>query len=67
MDIQKTYGKDCISSVSQFIETHNVKLEGLKEQEVKKRQTSYGKNQIKQTKPKKWYNYLWESFRSPFN
>ena len=67
MDIQKTYGKDCISSVSQFVETHNVKLEGLTEQEVKKNQASYGKNQIKQTKPKKWYNYLWESFRSPFN
>ena len=67
MDIQKTYGKDCISSVSQFVETHNVKLEGLTEQEVKKNQASYGKKQIRQTKPKKWYHYLWESFRSPFN
>ena len=67
MDIQKAYGQDCVNSVSQFVETHQVNLEGITEEEVKKRQTSYGKNQIKQAKPKKWYHYLWESFRSPFN
>ena len=27
----------------------------------------YGPNEIKQTKPKKWYNYLLESLFSPFN
>lgn len=67
MDIQKSYGKDCVSNVSQFIQMHQVKLEGLTEEIAKKRQTNYGKNQIKQAKPKKWYHYLWESFHSPFN
>jgi len=35
--------------------------------QVEERQIKYGKNQMKKAKPKKWYNYLWESFKSPFN
>ena len=38
MDIQKSYGKDCVSNVSQFIQMHQVKLEGLTEEIAKKRQ-----------------------------
>lgn len=67
IDIQKIYGKICRDSVEEFIEKNHIDKKGLTEKEVINKQAKYGKNQIKQLKPKKWYHYLWQSFASPFN
>ncbi|MCI9177562.1 MAG: hypothetical protein HFJ28_03080 [Clostridia bacterium] len=64
----KQYGQICMQNPKEFLEKNKVVVEtGLSIEEVKKRQVAYGKNQIKQAKPKKWYRYLWESLVSPFN
>ena len=40
---------------------------GLTENEVDQNLKKYGKNEVKQAKPKKWYHYFSQSFFSPFN
>lgn len=40
---------------------------GLSIEDAKLRLQNYGLNEIKQSKPKKWYNYFIESLLSPFN
>ncbi len=68
IDIQKTYGEICMEDVRTFLEKNKVEIEkGLTYKQVLKSQAKYGKNEIKQAKPKKWYNYLWESFLNAFN
>ena len=67
INIKQTYGKVCRDSVEDFLKENNILQDGLTETEVKKRQLKYGKNQMKQAKPKRWYHYLWQSFSSPFN
>ncbi len=67
IDIQKAYGEVCRSSVEEFLQKNKVSEKGLTTEEVQKRQAQYGKNEMKQTKPKKWYHYLWQSFVNPFN
>lgn len=67
LDIQKVYGEVNNSSVEDFLQKNQLSVEGLIQEEVVKRQEKYGKNQMKQSKPKKWYHYLWQSFSSPFN
>jgi len=67
IDIQKVYGEVNNSSVKEFLEKNQLSVDGLEKEEVIKRQEKYGKNQMKQAKPKKWYHYLWQSFSSPFN
>lgn len=67
LDIQKVYGEVNNSSVEDFLQKNQLSVTGLTQEEVTKRQEKYGKNQMKQSKPKKWYHYLWQSFSSPFN
>ncbi len=69
MNIQKEYGQDCLIEVEELMQKYETPLEkiGLSQSKVKQRQLKYGKNQIKQAKPKKWYHYLWDSFKNPFN
>ncbi|MCI9247088.1 MAG: HAD-IC family P-type ATPase, partial [Clostridia bacterium] len=67
IDVQKVYGEVNNSSVKEFLEKNQLSVDGLEKEEVIKRQEKYGKNQMKQAKPKKWYHYLWQSFSSPFN
>lgn len=67
IDIQKVYGEVNNSSVEDFLQKNQFSVNGLSQEEVVKNQEKYGKNQMKQTKPKRWYHYLWQSFSSPFN
>ena len=62
------YGEDCIMSVEAFKGKYNINSEkGLSNEEAQNNLKKYGINQIKQAKPKKWYNYLISSLLSPFN
>ena len=40
---------------------------GLNSKQAEYMLQKYGVNEIKQTKPKKWYNYFLESLFTPFN
>ena len=61
------YEKECTLKVEEFLKEYNYKKRGLNSNEVKNNFTKYGKNIIKQKKPKQWYNYLFESMFSTFN
>ena len=61
------YEKECTLNVEEFLKEYNYKKRGLNSNEVKNNFTKYGKNIIKQKKPKQWYNYLFESMFSTFN
>ena len=65
LEIIKKYGNLCTSSIQEISENYN--LYGLKNEEAIQNIQKYGVNEIKQSKPKRWYNYLLESLFSPFN
>ena len=67
VNINKLYGTQSSLNKDQFIESFNIKESGLTTNEVTNRINKYGLNEIKQAKPKKWYNYLLKSLFSPFN
>ena len=66
-NVQKLYGEDCFEDVYELQEKYATKDSGLSEEDAKERLKKYGKNQVKQSKPKKWYSYLLSSLLSPFN
>ena len=61
------YERECTSSVEDFLKEKNFKKRGLNYSDVKSNLSKYGKNIMKQKKPKQWYNYLFESLFSTFN
>lgn len=62
------YENDSIISVEEYKAKRNINEKiGLTDEEIKENINKYGFNQIKQNKPKSWYNYLFESIMSPFN
>ena len=61
------YEKECISSVEEFVKENDFKKRGLTTTEARNNLAKYGKNMMKQKKPKQWYNYLLESLFSTFN
>lgn len=61
------YEKECTSSIEEFITENNFKKRGLTTSEARNNLAKYGKNMMKQKKPKQWYNYLLESLFSTFN
>lgn len=67
VNIRREYGKECTLPVENFKKEKNISNNGLTKEEVNKSQQQYGKNEVKQSKPKKWYHYLFASFTSPFN
>ena len=68
IDIKKLYGEECTLSKEEFIKTFHVKENGLSTEEAYNLlHNKYGLNQISQSKPKKWYNYFFESLFSTFN
>ena len=66
-DISKEYGQDCIDDINSFLNKYATNINGLNTQEANNRINKYGLNVLKQKKPKKWYNFLWESLINPFN
>ena len=67
IDVLKMYGKECTLPKDEFIKTYKVNENGLSSSIAEERLRKIGLNEMKQTKPKKWYNYFLESLFSPFN
>jgi magnesium-transporting ATPase (P-type) len=67
VNIEQLYGKECILSKEEFVKQYHVNEKGLSSNEAETKIHKYGLNEIRQAKPKKWYNYLLESLFSPFN
>ena len=67
VDIEKVYGHLCKMPKQDFLKKFNVKEEGLNNHEVEERLHKYGHNEVTQSKPKKWYHYLFSSLFTPFN
>lgn len=68
IDVKKLYGKECISTVDEFISDMNLNIEkGLNNNQVEKNFIKCGKNELNNAKQKKWYQYFFNSLISPFN
>ena len=67
IDVLKMYGKECTLPKDEFIKTYKVNENGLSSSIAEERLRKIGLNEMKQAKPKKWYNYFLESLFSPFN
>lgn len=67
VDIIEMYGNDVICTKEKFISMHKVEQKGISEDEAIKKLQTYGYNEVKQAKPKKWYNYFLQSLITPFN
>ena len=67
INIQNYYGKECSLPKDEFIKNYNINLNGLSSKEANDLLLKNGPNEIKNKKPKKWYNFFLESLLSPFN
>lgn len=67
IDVKEIYGEDAISNPDEFISKNKININGLDYAESINNLNKYGTNEIKQTKPKRWYNYFLSSLTSPFN
>ena len=67
LNIRAMYGNQCILPKNDFISKYNFNENGLSSQEAQEMIAKNGVNQVSQSKPKKWYNYFFESLFSPFN
>ena len=67
VDVNKLYGKESMLSKDEFIKEYGVTETGLSQEKVDENIRKYGENEIKQAKPKKWYNYFIDSLLTPFN
>lgn len=67
IDVKKYYGEDGVLEVEKFKNKYKITEKGLETEEAKEKLKNLGLNQIKQSKPKKWYNYLLSSLFSTFN
>ena len=66
-DVQKAYGIQATLKKQEFIKKYNINEDGLTSTIAQQKQKKYGYNEIKQSKPKKWYHYFLESLFTPFN
>ncbi len=67
VDIEKLYKTQSSLDKQKFLEEFKINQNGLTTAEAKERINKYGLNEVKQSKPKKWYKYFLESLFSPFN
>ena len=68
IQINKEYGQAALLEKEEFKKQFNVNEKiGLTKDEVLENTKKYGVNEIKGSKPKKWYNYFFESLFSAFN
>ena len=65
--VKKFYGEDCIISTDEFKNKYKVSDKGLSSSQAQENIKNLGLNQVKQSKPKHWYNYFFSSLFSPFN
>ena len=67
LSINKLYGKECTLSKEDFFKEYNVNINGLSYEQIHNSKNKHGNNEISKSKPKKWYNYFFQSLFSPFN
>lgn len=67
IDVAKKYGKECILEKDAFLNEFDFNENGLSSDEALNLLNTYGFNELKQAKDKKWYHYLLASLFSPFN
>ena len=67
LNIRDMYGNQCILSKDDFLLKYNFNENGLSSQQAQEMIAKNGMNQVSQSKPKKWYNYFFESLFSSFN
>lgn len=67
IDVKKMYGWASLARPEELYHKYQTSPFGLTETKVKQNQATYGKNQMKQKRAKKWYHYLLESLMTPFN
>ena len=67
VEIEKLYGTQSSLNKEDFLEKFKINENGLSTSEARSRINKYGLNEVKQSKPKKWYKYFLESLFSPFN
>ena len=67
VDINKMYANESKISKDEFIQKYRIKEKGITNEEAETKLQKLGPNEIRQAKPKKWYNYFWESLVTPFN
>ena len=67
VDINKMYANESKISKEEFIQKYRIKEKGITNEEAETKLQKLGPNEIRQAKPKKWYNYFWESLVTPFN
>ena len=67
VDISKMYGEEATLSKEDFFKKYHVDEKGLSSKKADELIKNLGLNEIKQAKPKRWYNYFFESLFSPFN
>lgn len=67
LNIRNMYGSQCILSKDDFLSKYNFDENGLSSQQAQEMIAKNGINQVSQSKPKKWYNYFFESLFSSFN
>ena len=66
-NVKKEYGYFSLLPKNEFISKYNINFNGLTDSDILENQKTYGKNEISGNKPKRWYNYFFESLFSPFN
>ena len=66
-NVKKEYGDFSLLPKNEFISKYNINFNGLTDSDILENQKTYGKNEISGNKPKRWYNYFFESLFSPFN
>ena len=58
-DIIKMYEKESLKNIDEFIKENNIDTKnGLNEKQIQENINKYGLNEIRQNKPKQWYNYF---------
>lgn len=67
VNVNKLYGLEATLPKEEFLQKYHIKENGLSSSEADEKIRNLGFNEIKQSKPKKWYNYFLESLFTPFN
>lgn len=68
ININELYGKQALSERDEFIKKYNIdEKNGLTMNMSKNNLAKFGPNEIKGSRPKRWYNYMFGSLFSPFN
>ncbi len=66
-NLTKMYNNPSLLKRDDFLKEFSIDTNGLSTSKAEENISKYGPNQIKQAKPKKWYNYFLASLFSPFN